>query len=169
MIAQIIELKYRAVSTAVAKPPSLFGNLADREALRTQADAYVQRAISMLDRAEALVQADRMDAADVLSQRRSALALHFQSYQRFKHLQIFDPVVQHGPASSKVVARTMKVDCVLLGNQFNDYHVRWQFMQSADWHAYKRDMLQTVSNLRSNLTEELRAIRQLISLSAFYE
>lgn len=122
----------------------------------------------MMGRARALVMADRVDAIRLLTARRNALDAHFQRYQRLKHASIFDPIVEYAPTSSKIVARTMKIDCMELGEVFGAYHNRWLNVQPSEWRMYRADMLATVDMLTTNLDAELRAIRQLIMISQFY-
>lgn len=152
----------------ISDPAALFGHSAARDALRRQAETYVAQAMVAMRRAQLLVEHDRVDTARLLTARRHALGSHFGRYQRFKHGSIFDPVVRHGPASSRVVARTMKVDCVELGEVFGAYTARWRDLRAADWPAYRRDMLTTVDMLTINLQAELRAIRQLLMISDLY-
>jgi len=149
--------------------PSLFGAEAARDALCRRADGYVARATVMMRRARLLVLDDRAERIDLLTARRVALCEHFGRYQQFKHGSIFDPVVRHGRASSRIVARTMKLDCMALGERFGGYHARWLGMRRADWPHYRKDMLATVDMLSVHLRDELRAMRQLLTIADFYD
>jgi len=148
--------------------PAMFDLPETRDALRIEAERYVGRATLMIDRARALVLSERVQAIDLLTAQRGALGDHFGRYQRFKHSAIFDPVVEHGPTSSKLVARTMKVDCMALGERFAAYQARCLGLGASDWTYYRRDMLATTEALTVNLRAELRAIRQLLTISGFY-
>lgn len=148
--------------------PILFGTTAQRETLRFQAEGFVARAGVMMQRARVLVTDDRVGQIGLLTKRRAALGAHFQCYQRLKHGSIFDPIVQYAPTSSKIVARTMKIDCMELGEEFARYHSRWIRFQPADWRPYKADMLATVDKLVVHLDAELRAIRQLLMVAEHY-
>lgn len=152
-----------------AARPIFFGPELSRRSLENEAEAYVKRAITMIDRARALVIADRVGAVGLLSAYRATLGNHFQSYQRFKHGRIFDPVVRHGTPSAQVVARSMKVDCLQLGEAFAGYNTRWLGQRAGEWSAYREDMLEVTAMLKVSLTAELRAMRQLLMISAFYE
>jgi hypothetical protein len=149
-------------------PVSLFGPPAARDALQHQGEAYVARAITMIRRARALVEDDRVGNVALLAQQSDRLAAHLGRYQRFKHGQIFDPVVDHGPASSKIVARTMKFDCFQLGETFAAHHARWRHLRAPEWAIYRADMIATTELLRTSMEAELRAIRQLLMISHFY-
>lgn len=153
---------------ATERSPLLFGDAKARRALTAQAEGQVARALLMLNRARALVAAERSDCIDLLNARRAALGVHLQQYQRFKHGQIFDPVVSRGQPSSRVIARTMKVDCLTLGEDFAAYHTRWLRVRSSEWQSYREDMLSTTGRLAFHLDAELRAMRQLIMISDFY-
>ena len=122
----------------------------------------------MIRRARALVADDRKHVIDLLNARRQLLGEHLHRYQQFKHGRIFDPVVQHGPPSSKVVARTMKLDCMEMGAAFGDYCTRWLQLREAEWPMYRHDMLDTMDTLVGHLEAELRAMRQLLMISDFY-
>lgn len=149
-------------------PPRLFASALTVAGLQREAEAHVARALTMMSRARCLVEADRRDAIDLLTASRIRLGGHFKRYQAFKHGNIFDPVVEFGPASSKVVARTMKVDCMQLGELFGAYHARWLGMRPGEWSGYRRDMLETVEMLTGHLEAELRAMRQLLLISNLY-
>ena len=149
-------------------PVSLFGPDAARAALHREGEAYVARACTMMRRARALVVGDRVANVDLLAQQRERLAVDLARYQRFKHQRIFDPVVAHGSASSKIVARTMKFDCFQLGETFTAYHARWRHLRASEWSVYRRDMIDTVDLLHTSLAAEARAIRQLLLISHFY-
>lgn len=153
---------------ASAARVSLFGPAAAREALHREGEGYVIRAFSMLRRARALVTDDRVGNVALLGQQRERLAVHLGRYQRFKHSQIFDPVVEHGPASSKIVARTMKFDCFQLGETFTAYHARWRHLRAPEWSTYRADMIATTDLLRTSMEAELRAIQQLLMISHLY-
>ena len=155
------------IADLVAPAPS-FESPDRQTALANEADAYVERALTMLRRARALVAADRSSSLELLTARRSALGGLFQRYQKFKHGQIFDPVVRHGRASSRVIAQTMKLDCMELGETFSAYHNRWLGCRAKDWDRYARDMLATTEMLMTNLAAELRAMRQLLMISDLY-
>lgn len=152
----------------VSELPPLFGSASARDALRIKAEASVARANEMMSRARALVLDDRVHAIDLLTTKRIRLCEHFQRYQRFKHAQIFDPVVEYAPASSKVVARSMKIDCMELGETFAAYHNRWLGLKAHDWAAYRQDMLHTTEMMQANIAAEIRAIRQLLMISDLY-
>lgn len=154
---------------ALVEVPALFGSSAQREALRFEAEGYVRRASLMMGRARALVTDDRVDAIALLTERRTALATHFQRYQRLKHGGVFDPIVEYAPTSSKIIARTMKIDCMELGEEFAAYHTRWLRVPPSEWRLYKADMLATVDKLEQRLEAELRAIRQLLMVAEFYQ
>lgn len=148
-------------------PPPIFDSAATIAAVEREAESYVARARTMMGRTRLLVQADRSDAGDLLSLQRSRLGNHLKRYQAFKHGTIFDPVVRYGPASSKVVARTMKIDCMELGEMFASYHSCWLGLQASEWPRYRRDTLSIFDNLTSHIEAELRAMRQLITISRF--
>lgn len=156
------------IDAGLSEAPILFGSSDQRRALRLQAEGYVLRASLMMRRAQMLVANDRVDAVDLLTDRRTALGLHFQRYQQLKHGSIFDPIVTYAPTSSKIVARGMKIDCMELGQEFVEYQARWLRVPQLEWRWYKADMLATVSKLSFHLDAELRAIRQLLMVAEFY-
>lgn len=158
----------RADGTPLA-PHLLLASAEARLELTLQAEAYVARTLVSLNRARALVEAERSDCIDLLTARRVTLAAHLQNYQHFKHNNIFDPVMLFGLSSSKVVARSMKVDCLALGEEFTSYHKRWLRLHASEWQRYRKDMLSTVHSLSVHLDAELRAMRQLIMISDFQQ
>ena len=151
----------------VGKPP-LFGPASARAALGMEAETYVARAGEMMNRARAIVQDNRAQAIGLLEAKRFRLCNHFSRYQIFKHTQIFNPVIEHAPSSSKVVARAMKVDCIELGETFSRYTNRWIGLESKDWTDYRQDMLLTTEMMQKNINAEIRAIRQLLMISSLY-
>jgi len=149
-------------------PPNPLAFCSSAPSLSQEAEYFVRRALSMMSRASILVKADRQDAIALLCASRTRLAKHFKRYQIFKHGRIFNPVIASGSASSKVVARGMKVDCMQLGEMFGAYHTRWQGLRSEDWLSYRHDMLATVEVLRVHIESELRAMHQLLMISELY-
>jgi hypothetical protein len=148
---------------------ALFGSASARAALSLEAENFAIRAKLMMQRARMIVQDDRVDAIALLKARRISFCDHLNRYQRFKHSQIFDPIVVHAPASSRIVARSMKVDCIALGDTFSAYHNRWLGLTKGDWASYKRDMFVTTEMMMTNVDAELRAIRQLLMISNIYK
>ena len=151
----------------VGKPP-LFGPASARAALGMEAETYVARAGEMMNRARAIVRDNRVQAIGLLEAKRFQLCNHFSHYQVFKHTQILNPVIEHAPASSKVVARAMKIDCIELGETFSLYSNRWIGLESDEWTDYRQDMLLTTGMMQENINAEIRAIRQLLMISSLY-
>lgn len=152
----------------IAGKPPLFGPVSARAALGMEAETYVARAGEMMNRARAIVKDNRVQAIGLLETKRFQLCNHFSRYQTFKHTQIFNPVIQRAPASSKVVARAMKIDCIELGETFSRYSDRWIGLESNEWMDYKQDMLLTTEMMQENINVEIRAIRQLLMISSLY-
>lgn len=148
-------------------PPLLFGSLASIQTLEAEAEHFVALALTMMIRARHLVEANRVGAIALLNARRKRLGEHFRRYQIFKHGQIFDPVIAFGPASSKIVAQGMKIDCLQLGETFSAYNDRWRKLSLRDWPSYRRDMIAHVEMITVNLQAELRAMRQLLMIAKF--
>lgn len=149
-------------------PPLLIGSLSSISILEEEAEQFVARALTMMIRARYLVEADRISAIALLNACRKRLGEHFRRYQIFKHSQIFDPVVAFGPASSKIVARGMKIDCLQLGETFSTYSERWRKLSLQDWPTYRRDMIAHTEMITMNLQAELRAMRQLLTIAKFH-
>lgn len=156
------------IGSTAFEPRRASQSAASAAVLSGEAELFVKRALSMMGRARLLVEADREDATIALNQARARLGQHFLRYQAFKHSQIFDPIVTFGPASSKVVARSMKVDCMQLGETFGSYRDRWFRFRPNEWPSYRRDMLETTDLLKVHLEAELRAMQQLLMISKLY-
>lgn len=146
----------------------LFGSGTTHGALLDEADAYVVRARTMLRRAHVLIMADRVGSNALMARHRDRLTAHLRRYQRFKHERIFDPVLRHGLASSRIVARRMKLDCYQLGETITAYHARWRYLSAAEWPAHRADMLLIAGIIERSMQAELRAIRQLLMISTHY-
>lgn len=136
--------------------------------LDQQAVSYVARAQMMVDRARKLVIADRVDTIDLLANRRQCLGEHFKLYQVFKHTNIFNPIVEFGAGSSKIVARSMKMDCLELGETYRAYVDRWLRLKPQEWRSYQRDMLAIAEVISTHLATELTSMKQLLTISQFY-
>lgn len=144
---------------------SAFGPGAQPATLHLEAERYTARAILMINRARALVAGDRVAALDVLSARRTALTAHFTRYQRFKHCCIFDPAIEHGGASRKIIALTMKLDCIAMGERFGAYKTRCLGVTRAGWACYREDMLATTEQLIVELNAQLDGIQHIVLLA----
>jgi len=153
----------------IAGKPPIFGPASARAALGMEAETYVARAGEMMNRARAIVKDNRVQAIGLLEAKRFRLCNHFSRYQIFKHTQIFNPVIEHAPASSRVVARAMKVDCIELGETFSRYTNRWLGLKFKDWTDYRQDMILTTEMMQENINAEIRAIRQLLMISSLYD
>jgi hypothetical protein len=156
------------VAEPVSGPRPLLHTQIARRALRAEAEAHVRRISTTLRRSRTLAAAGRSGTTDLLAARRGVACDLLHHYQRFKHGRIFDPVVAHGPASSKVVARSMKSDCVTLGLSFAAFHARWDGVRAAEWPAYREDLLVNVDGMLAALASELRAIDQLLAIAELY-
>jgi hypothetical protein len=152
----------------IAGKPPVFGPASARAALGMEAETYVARAGEMMDRARAIVKDNRVQTIGLLEAKRFRLCNHFSRYQIFKHTQMFNPVIEHAPASSKVVARAMKIDCIELGEIFSRYNNRWLGLESNDWTIYRQDMLLTTEMMQESINAEIRAIRHLLIISSLY-
>jgi len=152
----------------IAGKPPLFGPASARAALGMEAETYVARAGEMMNRARAIVRDNRVQAIGLFEVKRFRLCNHFSRYRIFKHIQIFNLVIQHAPASSKVVAKAMKIDCIELGDTFSRYTNRWIGLKSNDWTDYRQDMLLTTEMMQASINAEIRAIRQLLMISSLY-
>lgn len=163
------------MSAANPKPsplvvPFLFDTSpAGRNALQVEADVYAVRILRSVNRARAVVDGDRHDALPILAARRRTLCILLTSYQRFKHARVFDPVVRLGSGSSKVVARTLKIECMSMGDAFSAYNARWHGMKQSEWSAYRPDMLLTTEALIDHVVSERTAIRKLLMISDLYD
>jgi hypothetical protein len=155
----------------VTEPP-IYLTASERQALDLRVEAIVTRAVAMIRRGRALALGDRRRAATLLMARREALCRLLQRYQRLKHDCIFDPVVQRGTASSKMVARNLKTECIQMGETFGAYHARWQYYDASDpseWPRYRDDMLESTDALLAHLAAERQAVFRLLMISSFYD
>lgn len=149
--------------------PFLFDtSAAGRHALQVEADSYAVRILRMVNRARAVAHDNRCETLDLLSARRRALCDLLTAYQKFKHTRVFDPVVRLGSGSSKVIARTLKIECMQMGATFSAYNSRWLRTRQSEWQAYRPDMLSVTEQLIEHIVSERRAIKQLLDIADLY-
>jgi len=123
----------------------------------------------MIDAAQNVVAQDGPPQVADMNRRRDALAELLGRYQRFKHRDVFDPVVKLGSASRAIAARRMKTECILMGQQFEQYCTRWTGLSTAsDWQAYRVDMRTICDQLVEHLRSEAVALRWLTAIEDLY-
>jgi hypothetical protein len=123
---------------------------------------YQNRILSVMGRAEALLGAAEPDA-QALGQCRWELARILRAYQIHKHGRVFDPIIAAGvPADRVALARTLKADCVRMGDRFRDHLMGWSAVGVRDdWIAYRPAAREMIAALRVHLDRERAGIATL--------
>ena len=126
---------------------------------------HQNRALDVLRRGAACVEAGPDAVAASLVPLRAEMADALQRYQVFKHERIFDPAVASGNKTRSDLARAMKVECVAAGETFRAHQKRWRDSDvAADWATYKPAVRLTINQLRRHITRERDGIDALIAL-----
>lgn len=130
---------------------------------KVDAEAFVAEAVQIVTCARALVELDRLEAAELLQIDRARVVELLGRYQRFKHGVIFDPVIRSGDKARSATARMLKCECVMMGETFGGYVSRWQHVNVADdWQSYRHEMIAMSDQLLEHLRVEHEAITALL-------
>lgn len=133
------------------------------EDIRADADRFVNEASELVSRARALVEMDQVGASEIVTIDRARVFELLCRYQRFKHGAIFDPVIQAGHKGRSAAARSLKCECIMMGEAFGAYFTRWQHVNVAgDWKAYRGETLGMSEQLLCHLRVEHAAIVSLL-------
>lgn len=52
--------------------------------------------------------------------------------QRFEHGRIFNRLIENGSSGYQARARGLKCNCIIMGEAFGAYHVRWSNLENAE-------------------------------------
>lgn len=117
--------------------------------------------LSILDIARPDLNRSYISAWPALAAYREKLSDAMQAFQRFKHDQIFDPIIARGH-SDRVVAAALKADCVMLGAQYDAFRQKWARTDaSLNWPEYRLSAISMMTTIRKGLAEQDVIIRTL--------
>lgn len=87
-----------------------------------------------------------------------------REYQLFKHTEIFDPIIGHGPGLKASAAALLKKRCVELADEHHRYVQRWSLEGlGTAWPQYRSEALVMADRIEQHLRQEMRDVRALLS------
>lgn len=87
-----------------------------------------------------------------------------RSYQLFKHLEIFDPLIGGGTTAASRLAREMKDRCCATGTAFEDHVRRWSSGSiDLSWQSYECESSGLIARLRSHVARERSDLDRLLA------
>lgn len=132
--------------------------------IQAEADQFVADAHEFMRRATEIVVSDHRDSSALLHDGRAGISELLGRYQRFKHCEVFDPVIAGADKYRAMTARALKCDCVLMGETFATYVRRWQHTDlDSEWDTYRLEMIAMVEALCAHLKAEHSAITALVT------
>jgi hypothetical protein len=97
-----------------------------------------------------------------LSQARWELARTLRAYQLYKHGSIFDPIIAREQGDRVTMARSMRADCIRMGEEYRLYVLKWSAVSVIDvWAEYRSAAIGIIGRLRAHLESERKGIVQL--------
>ena len=123
---------------------------------------FQDRIHAIVDRAEANLRNPAGADFAALGQTRWEAARALREYELFTHSRIFDPLIR-GPDYRALKARTMKADCVRMGEQFRAYVLKWSVVSIADhWAEFYPAALDVMALIRTHLARERTGVSELV-------
>ncbi|MEG3126017.1 hypothetical protein [Sphingomonas sp. GB1N7] len=121
-----------------------------------------QRAIlSILDIARQELSYPYIEAWPALVHHQQKIGSAMQRLQRFKHDNIFDPIITRGQ-SDKGIAEKLKADCVMLGGQYDAFRQKWAKADAgANWPEYRLSAISMMTTIRKSFSEQEAVIKTL--------
>jgi hypothetical protein len=117
--------------------------------------------LSVLDIARPDLNRSYVHAWPALAGHRQKLIEAMQAFQRFKHDQIFDPIIAKGE-SDNAMAAALKADCVMLGNQYDAFRRKWSGAEAkANWPEYRLSAIAMMTTIRRSFAEQDATVRTL--------
>jgi hypothetical protein len=117
--------------------------------------------LSILDVARPDLNRSALDAWPAIAVHREKLSDAMQTFQRFKHANIFDPIIAGG-RNDKTIAAELKADCVMLGNQYDAFRRRWISTEAkASWPEYRLSAIAMMTTIRKSFAEQDVIVRTL--------
>ncbi|QQV76467.1 hypothetical protein H5J25_13475 [Sphingomonas aliaeris] len=117
--------------------------------------------LSILDIARPDLNRSALDAWPAIAVHRQKLSDAMQTFQQFKHANIFDPIIA-GDRNDKMIAAELKADCVMLGNQYDTFRRRWTSTEAQDnWPKYRLSAIAMMTTIRKSFAEQDATVRTL--------
>jgi hypothetical protein len=117
--------------------------------------------LSILDVARPDLNLSLLQAWPALTVHRRRLTDAMQTFQRFKHNNIFDPIISKG-YGDKSIAAELKAGCVMLGSQYDAFRRKWSSTEvAASWPEYRLSAISMMTTIRKSFAEQDVIIRTL--------
>lgn len=92
---------------------------------------------------------------------RGQLSEQMQSFQVFKHREIFNPLIARG-RPQKAIAEELKSDCIALGSEYQAFQWQWANADvKARWAEYRLSGMKMMTTIRKSLLEQDEVVRKL--------
>lgn len=125
---------------------------------------HQERLLGAMAQSVRLLDGDALLVRPELARSRWRMMRELRAYQIFKHTEIFDPVLAHGPAEHVEGARTMKARCIAAGERYGAYALRWSSVDIAScWNQYRPAMLKMVQELSGHIARERQEITAFLA------
>lgn len=123
-----------------------------------------QRTIAaLLDEADSVFEGSDPLSSDALAHLRWQLVRRLRTYQLFKHIELFDPIMAAGDAERARSAGEMKARCLTAGNAYNDHVRKWTVLgMGVDPLRYRAEGQTIVARLREHLRREAADAKVLL-------
>jgi hypothetical protein len=119
---------------------------------------YLDKMFEITDQVHSHLSARAPSGVAELARARAEQARTITSYQLYVHREIFDPMMRSGTVEQVAKAREMKVECIMLAEDFRAFARRWQIDNVlSEWDAYRPAALDLRDRVRGHITNMRRA------------
>ena len=134
-----------------------------RDLLLSEMEAHQARALEIIARGDVLLAADAVPQPALLSQSRWEMTRILSAYQAFKHHQLFNPIIRHGPPDKAKIAEQMKAECIVLGEDFRAHVGRCTNLDIvAHWDSYRPAVVRLLARLKVHMAREFWVAERML-------
>ena len=120
--------------------------------------------LSAIDETERSMRAGGAAAQPHAARQRWALMRTLREYQLFKHIEIFDPVIDRGDPRRAELAEAIKQRCIAAGEDYRRYVGRWTSEATElRWADYVADADAVAARIRLHMARERRDVEALLA------
>lgn len=136
-----------------------------RRRIKAAMDEHQAGIVALIHRTDVALNLGRLAGQEALAQVRRETVRRMRAYQQFKHVKIFDPMVEFGTPEQQQSAARMRERCLAAGEAFMDHMQRWPMHEVVKgWDAYRRSVNAMTAAMRLHLAREQREVPLLFEL-----
>ncbi len=116
-------------------------------------DDYLDKMLAITFRVEPHISGRTPSCVAELANARANQARPITAYQLYVHRELFEPIMHTGRADQIAAAREMKVECIMLAEDFRAFARQWHIDNVlSEWHVYQPAALALRDRIRSHIS-----------------